>query len=226
MGLRQVRRISLAWSVSPGQQKARRVSTGPVIQGIYGSSSPVLPALRVGLGSGDTRRRLKRDASHFVVRREPSPASFIWIVGRVCLIALWTPKGRIGYASAPNSAESCHIGSWYIGRLRRGLSNSGFFAGVPGNNGPTNGLHARRLPALRRADTRCQSDRRVFAAEYPAALRALPRGVQFKCQLECRRSSAGHASASRAETAGFPITASYVRIGPRLRADRVIRTRP
>lgn len=65
---------------------ARKIGKGGVerMRHFWLASAPVCRALRgsvVRASERGTRRRLKRDASHFVVRREPSPASFIWIVG-------------------------------------------------------------------------------------------------------------------------------------------------
>jgi hypothetical protein len=60
------------------------------------------------------------------------------MTGSVCLTEYARQfKGRIGYASVPNFPEFCDIRL-----LRRCLSNAGFFAGVPGNPGTTDGLHA------------------------------------------------------------------------------------
>jgi hypothetical protein len=140
----------------------------------------------------------KTPASHFFVRREPSLASFILNYQRTGLSMnrARQSKGRVGHASAPNSPEFCDIGP-----LRRYRSHAGFLAGIPGNPGTTNGLHARRLPALRSTDTRRQSDRRLFAAKCAAAQRTLPRGFRFKCQ----RTPGERTAASCAETAGYPI---------------------
>jgi hypothetical protein len=57
-------------SSEPTSRSRRRQSSGRALRGSVGRAS-----------ERGTRRRPKRDASHFVARREPSPASFIWIVG-------------------------------------------------------------------------------------------------------------------------------------------------
>jgi len=72
------------------------------------------------------------------------------------------------------------------GRLR----GSSSFAGVPGNRGTTDGLHSRRFPAVRRADTWRQPDRCLLAAKHRATLGAVPRGVRFKCNLKRERTAA------------------------------------
>ncbi len=69
-------------------------------------------------------------------------------------------KGR--HASAPNFPELC-TGH----RLRHHPSEQRLFARVSGNLGTTEGLHARRLADMRRADSRCGEDRGLLAAETP-----------------------------------------------------------
>ena len=80
-------------------------------------------------------------------------------------------KERGGHASASNFPELCDSDG-----LRRHPSKCRVFARVSGNVGTTNGLHARRLAAVRRASPRCGQDRGLLTAKYAAAQRSVPRG--------------------------------------------------
>jgi hypothetical protein len=78
-------------------------------------------------------------------------------------------KGR--HASASSFPELCDSNG-----LRHYTSRSRVFARVSGNVGTTNGLHARRLAAMRRASPRCGEDRGLLTAKYSATQRTVPRG--------------------------------------------------
>jgi hypothetical protein len=76
-----------------------------------------------------------------------------------------------GHASASNFPELCDSDG-----LRHHPSKYRVFARVSGNVGTTNGLHARRLAAVRRASPRCGQDRGLLTAKYSATQRTVPRG--------------------------------------------------
>ena len=111
--------------------------------------------------------------SQVVVRREPSRVAFISIVRRSTFRAelrTFQPR-KGGYASASNFPELCDSDG-----LQHHPSKFRVFARVSGNVGTTNGLHARRLAAVRRASPRCGQDRGLLTAKYPATQRTVPRG--------------------------------------------------
>jgi hypothetical protein len=80
-------------------------------------------------------------------------------------------QGKGGHASASNFPELCDSDG-----LRHHPSKFRVFARVSGNVGTTNGLHARRLAAVRRASPRCGQDRGLLTAKYSATQRTVPRG--------------------------------------------------
>ena len=78
---------------------------------------------------------------------------------------------RSGHASASNFPGLCdNDGLWHHPSEYR------VFARVSGNVGATNGLHARRLAALRCASPRRRQDRCLLTAKYFATKRTVPRG--------------------------------------------------
>jgi hypothetical protein len=84
---------------------------------------------------------------------------------------LWNCERWSGHASASNFSGLCDSDG-----LRHHPSEYRVFARVSGNVGATNGLHARRLAALRCASPRCRQDRCLLTAKYFATQRTVPRG--------------------------------------------------
>jgi hypothetical protein len=82
-----------------------------------------------------------------------------------------------GYASASNFPGLCDSDG-----LRHHPSEYRVFARVSGNVGATNGLHARRLAAVRCASPRCGQDRGLLTAKYSATQRTVPRSFRTKRQ--------------------------------------------
>jgi hypothetical protein len=118
-------------------------------------------------------RCIEINASHFIVHREPSQAAFSLKHEPKRLRAEFrTSERRIGHASASSFHELCNID-----RLLRRYSKCGVFARVSGNDGTTDGLHARRLAALQRAGPRCGQDCGLLAAKHSTTERTMPRGV-------------------------------------------------
>jgi hypothetical protein len=102
------------------------------------------------------------------------------------------------YAKLANIAGPCDFRC-----LRRDLRSARVLPGVPGNSGAADGLHARRVPALRRPDTGRQPDCGMLAAEHAATERPVPGRVRFKRQCGFAKSAAAWlAAAVRAKTAG------------------------
>jgi hypothetical protein len=67
------------------------------------------------------------------------------------------------HASAPNFTKLCDSTE-----LRNYVSRYSLFAGVSGNTGTANGLHARRLALVRSAGPGCGENRGLLTAEYLA----------------------------------------------------------
>jgi hypothetical protein len=96
------------------------------------------------------------------------------------------------HASASNFSWPCDLDG-----CRHHPAEQRAFAGIPRNVGAANGLHARRLAALRRASPRCGQDRGLLAAKYRATQPTLSRRLRTRRRSPTWWGSRGRAKAFR-----------------------------